>query len=181
MGMLLFILSAGILGCRGSRNTAGDSPKHKIGWLARIFGKGKKKSDSESTQYTSKEIAKVIQTARSYRGTPHRDGGVSRLGIDCSALMMVSFESAGLKVPRTAKQQSLVGRPVDKPNIRPGDMVFFSDRKIGPGITHVGLVTEVDKKGEIKFIHTSSRLGVTENLLSTSYFAKTFVKATRPF
>lgn len=127
------------------------------------------------------DIQKLIQTARSYKGVPHKTGGTNRYGIDCSALMMISFESIGKKIPRTASQQSQIGRPIDKAKLKPGDLVFFSDRKIGPGITHVGLVTEITPAGDIKFIHTSSKLGVTENLLSTSYFEKTYAKAIRPF
>jgi len=165
-------------GCR-SHSAKGSGSKPKTGWLSRIFGR--KKDRNESTSYKSKDIEKVIQAARSYQGTPHRDGGVSRLGIDCSALIMLSFKEAGLTVPRTARQQSELGRIIDKSELRPGDLVFFADRKIGSGITHVGLVTEVTGKGDIKFIHTSSRLGVTENLLSTSYFSKTYAKAVRPF
>jgi probable lipoprotein NlpC len=95
--------------------------------------------------------------------------------------MMLSFESAGLKIPRTARQQAEIGRMIDKRELKPGDLVFFSDRKIGKGITHVGLVTEITAKGEVRFIHTSSKLGVTENLLSTEYFSRTYAKAVRPF
>jgi hypothetical protein len=84
-------------------------------------------------------------------------------------------------MPRTSRQQSETGSPVDRRDLRPGDLVFFSDRKIGNGITHVGLVTEILPGGDVKFIHTSSKLGVTENLLSTSYFTKTYAKAMRPF
>jgi cell wall-associated NlpC family hydrolase len=178
----LFVFLAGCMmelsGCR-SHSGKGAGNKPRTGWLSRVFGR--KKDRNESTSYKSKDIEKVIQAARSYRGTPHRDGGVSRLGIDCSALIMLSFKEAGLTVPRTARLQSELGRMIDKSELRPGDLVFFADRKIGSGITHVGLVTEVTGKGEIKFIHTSSRLGVTENLLSTSYFAKTYAKAVRPF
>lgn len=175
--VLVFTLEA----CKGNKTNLTTGGKDKVGWLARLFGKGKSKSGSESVNYSSKEVEKVIKTARSYRGTPHRDGGMNKFGIDCSALIMLSFESAGLKIPRNSGLQSQIGKPIDKDRLRPGDLIFFSDRKIGKGITHVGLVTEVDKKGEIKFIHTSSRLGVTENLLSSAYFAKTYAKAVRPF
>jgi len=167
--------------CKGNKSSGAAKGKAKVGWFSRLFGKGKKTPDSQSVYYANKEIEKVIKTARSFRGTPHKDGGMNRYGIDCSALMMVSFESAGLKIPRTSNLQSQLGKPIDKSSLRAGDLVFFSDRKIGKGITHVGLVTEVSKKGEIKFIHTSSRLGVTENLLSTDYFAKTYAKSVRPF
>lgn len=153
--------------------------KGKGSWISRIFSRRDSRAGADRAK--GKTIETVIRTARSYRGTPHRDGGVNRMGIDCSALMMLSFESAGIKIPRTARQQSEIGRPVEKKELRPGDLVFFSDRKIGKGITHVGLVTEVAGNGEIRFIHTSSRLGVTENLLSTDYFSRTYAKAVRPF
>lgn len=166
------------------RSGKGDgSRKSRSGWFSRVFGGGGKPRHESgySHSYGKKEIDKVIQTARSYRGTPHRDGGVNRYGIDCSALMMLSFESAGLKIPRTARQQAEVGKSISKTELRPGDLVFFADRKIGSGITHVGLVTEITAKGEVRFIHTSSKLGVTENLLSTEYFSRTYAKAVRPF
>lgn len=165
--------------CRSSKTNDQTSSKAKIGWFSRIFGKGSGRKGGSNK--LTPEIKKVIETARSYRGTPHRDGGVSRMGIDCSALIQLSFQSAGIKLPRTANQQSQTGKPIDRKSLQPGDLVFFSDRKIGKGITHVGLVTEILKEGEVKFIHTSSRLGVTENLLSTNYFDKTYAKAVRPF
>jgi probable lipoprotein NlpC len=161
-------------GCKSSKGS-----KERGSWVSRLFSKRDK--SGQSGKANGKTIDTVIKTARSYRGTPHRDGGVSRMGIDCSALMMLSFESAGVKIPRTARQQSEIGRPVDRKDLKPGDLVFFSDKKIGKGITHVGLVTEVARNGEIRFIHTSSRLGVTENLLSTDYFNRTYAKAVRPF
>jgi hypothetical protein len=39
----------------------------------------------------------------------------------------------------------------------------------------------VSDGGEVKFIHTSSRLGVTENLLSTEYFNRTYAKSVRVY
>ena len=171
--LLLFLgLSLPFSGCK--RTT--DSTGKKQSWFARIF----KAKSRKSTSY-SKEVGKVIQAARTYMGTPHRDGGTNRYGIDCSALIQNSFQAAGLNMPRTSRLQSETGVPVERRELRPGDLVFFSDRKIGSGITHVGLVTEILPGGDVKFIHTSSKLGVTENLLSTSYFTKTYAKAMRPF
>jgi cell wall-associated NlpC family hydrolase len=169
--ILVLVLFIGLPSCK--HKAAG--PGKKQSWLSRIF-----KSKGRSGVY-SKEIGKVIEAARSYTGTPHRDGGTNRFGIDCSALIQNSFQAAGFTMPRTSRQQSETGTPVDRRNLRPGDLIFFSDRKIGSGITHVGLVTEILPDGDVKFIHTSSKLGVTENLLSTSYFTKTYAKAMRPF
>lgn len=174
IGVLL--LSVFILFGAASCSRKSSSSGKKQGWFSRIF-KGRSK---KSVAY-SKEIKSVIAAARSYTGTPHRDGGTNKFGIDCSALIQNSFQAAGFEMPRTSKQQSETGSPVNKGDLQPGDLVFFSDKKIGSGITHVGMVTEILPGGDVKFIHTSSRLGVTENLLSTSYFAKTYAKAMRPF
>lgn len=176
--VLVALILCSFGGCKSQKSAQFSDKKAKTSWFSKIFGRKKRAAQLAEV---SASVRKVIETARSYRGTPHRDGGVNRMGIDCSALMQVSFQSAGLKIPRTARQQSEIGRPIDRKNLLPGDLVFFSDPKIGKGITHVGLVTEVDNSGEIKFIHTSSRLGVTENLLSTAYFEKTYAKAVRPF
>ena len=171
---LIFLLLSLLLAMPACRQKSVSEKKQ--GWFARIFrSKGKK-----NIAYP-KEIARVIEAARTYIGTPHRDGGTNRYGIDCSALIQNSFQAAGISMPRTSRQQSETGTPVERRNLRPGDLVFFSDRKIGNGITHVGLVTEILPGGDVKFIHTSSKLGVTENLLSTSYFTKTYAKAMRPF
>jgi|GEM_PF-767439 len=166
----VMVLSIGFGGCKGGKKSKTSRRKPTS-----------KTQVASSVQITSKEISKVVSTARSFTGTPHRDGGVNRMGIDCSALMVASFESVGFKLPRTSKEQANLGKQVNLNQIKPGDLVFFADRSIGSGITHVGLVTEVKDADNIKFIHTSSKLGVVENLLSHSYFKKTFVKAMRPY
>lgn len=172
MSAIISMLFLTFPACRNKQSGNGA----KKSWFSRIF-----KSRERKSAYYSKEIGKVIEAARSYLGTPHRDGGTNRYGIDCSALIQNSFQAAGFTMPRTSRQQSETGSPVDRRDLRPGDLVFFSDKKIGSGITHVGLVTEILSGGDVKFIHTSSKLGVTENLLSTSYFTKTYAKAMRPF
>jgi cell wall-associated NlpC family hydrolase len=177
----LFVLLCLIFySCKSGKGKLASKGKSTKSWKQ----KGKTSTDAAGTvkvNISSKEIEKVIQTARSYRGTPHRDGGTSRLGIDCSALVQISYQSIGFQLPRTSKEQSTVGKEIPKSQIKPGDLVFFADRKIGRGITHVGMVTEVKGEDQIKFIHTSSKLGVTENLLSSAYFKNTFVKAVRPY
>jgi probable lipoprotein NlpC len=43
------------------------------------------------------------------------------------------------------------------------------------------MVTEVNGKNDVKFIHASSKVGVIETDLYAPYFIKIFVKAVRPF
>jgi probable lipoprotein NlpC len=124
---------------------------------------------------------KVISTARSYLGTPYKWGGTSRAGLDCSGLLVSSFRSAGIDLPRTTADQSKFGKNVSLYQLKPGDLVFFSAKKSRGKISHVGMVTEVRSKREVLFIHSTTSLGVIENNLHSDYYRKIFVKARRPF
>ncbi len=138
-------------------------------------------STSRNATVTDNRIEKAIATARSYAGTPYRYGGTSKRGMDCSGLLCVSYQSAGLQLPRTSEDQSKLGQQVRIGELRPGDLVFFSKKKGRKKITHVGMVTEVNSASDIQFIHTSTKLGVVENNLFSKYYRGIFVKARRPF
>lgn len=125
-------------------------------------------------------ISTVIKTARSYTGTPYRYGGTSRSGIDCSGLLVRSFEAAGMSLPRTSKDQSKIGHEVSINELRPGDLVFFAAGRVKWKITHVGLVTDVRDLENIRFIHASSSKGVMEANLMSNYYRKIYRAARRP-
>jgi cell wall-associated NlpC family hydrolase len=129
---------------------------------------------------TGNEQARVtIQEARSFIGTPYRWGGTSRAGMDCSGLLVTAFRRSGIELPRTSAEQSETGRLVSLYEVTPGDLVFFALR--GRQISHVGMITEVRGKKDVRFIHASSSLGVIESNLFSDYYQKNFVKARRPF
>ena len=128
----------------------------------------------------SKEINAIIETARSYTGTPYKDGGLNRSGLDCSGLIYVSYRSAGLNLPRTTKELSNFGKRISMQKLRPGDILFFSKKKGRRKVAHAGLVTEIRGRRSVRFIHASTRLGVVESELYTDYYQSIFVKARRP-
>lgn len=159
-----FLLLTLASSCSSSKSTASHSSRSKTAKSAPV----------------SKQ-AKVISTARSYMGTPYKWGGTTRSGLDCSGLLVTSFKSAGIDLPRTSADQSKYGKKVSMYSLQPGDLLFFSAKKGRGKITHVGMVTEVRGRNEVMFIHASTSLGVVENNLHSDYYRKIFIKAQRPF
>ncbi|QKG53314.1 C40 family peptidase [Hymenobacter sp. BRD67] len=70
-------------------------------------------------------LASVIDNARAYQGTPYLFGGTTRMGMDCSALLQLSFAEAGITIPRSSNEQAAWGDPVKPTELRPGDFLFF--------------------------------------------------------
>jgi probable lipoprotein NlpC len=126
------------------------------------------------TGESSDQADKVISTARSYLGTPYKYGGTTRAGMDCSGLLINSFRAVNVSLPRSSEAQSKVGKEVEMSELEPGDLVFFATGKRKREVTHVGLVTERKGKDNIKFIHSSSSLGVVETNLFAEYYQKRF-------
>jgi probable lipoprotein NlpC len=140
----------------------------------------KPKIVENTTRYDNRTISTIVQKARSYTGSPYKYGGTTASGFDCSGLVTVAFQSVNLSLPRSSYDMAEIGRKVEVKNIQVGDLVFFVTSKEGTRINHVGIVTEVKKNGEVRFIHAADS-GVREDNLGSKYYKSTFTKAVRPF
>lgn len=101
------------------------------------------------TGRTSK-INAVIGDAFKALGAPYKSAGTGKGGYDCSGLTYSLYlNSAGIKLNRSSKDQVKNGVAISKPELIPGDLVFF--RTWGTGIGHVGLYI-----GDGDMIHASS-------------------------
>jgi hypothetical protein len=136
-------------------------------------------ASSRKARTREKQIDEVIRAARTFTGTPYKWGGNTRSGIDCSGLTTNAFSAVKVPLPRTADAQALVGEKVKMADLQPGDLVFFATGKKKREITHVGIVTAIKGKEEVKFIHASTSLGVVETNLYSDYFKKRFRVARR--
>lgn len=131
-------------------------------------------SCASSKKTYTQNVNKVIETAKSYRGTPYRYGGTTRSGIDCSALNYHAYASIGIQLPRTSEAQSKLGKKVNGKSLQRGDLVFFATGRSKNKVSHAGIVTE-NQRGRILFIHSSTSLGVTEDNLANPYWSKAFL------
>lgn len=136
-------------------------------------------ASNKSANVHDQRIDKVISTARTFVGTPYKYGGTTRSGMDCSGLLLNSFKPINVSLPRSSEAQSKIGKEVKMDELKPGDLIFFATGDKKKKITHVGLVTDVRKKDNVKFIHASSSLGVVETNLYAEYYLKRFRTARR--
>jgi cell wall-associated NlpC family hydrolase len=78
-----------------------------------------------------------VDVALGFRGTPYLWGGRTSLGVDCSGLVQLASEAAGLPCPRDADMQANeVGQEFDRQGadaLARGDLVFWDG--------HVGIMT----------------------------------------
>ena len=94
-------------------------------------------------------VEKMIADALQLVGIRYRRGGNSaETGFDCSGFVGYLFrEALGLVLPRTAREISRTGTPVDKTELEPGDLVFF--RTMRHAFSHVGIYL-----GNNMFVHS---------------------------
>lgn len=128
------------------------------------------------TNSNNAEISNVLNTAKSYLGTPYRYGGTTNNGMDCSGLIYTSFTNNGIEMKRMSSEQAKLGKVISLDQVQPGDLLFFNTS--GRGISHVGMVEKIEN-GEIFFIHSSTSKGVIISSLNEKYWKPKIIQANR--
>ncbi len=129
----------------------------------------------------SVEIDQLIDYSLSFVGLPYRFGGTTERGFDCSGFTRYIFEKQGVDLPRSSREQVMVGKQVSLDSVQKGDLLFFKGRNArNPSIGHVAMVIDVAENKDVKMIH-STRHGLRTNWLSEEpYYRKRYVTARRP-
>lgn len=172
--MVLTIVGA-FSSCGSHKSTIRPPKNVKEISLYDLIGGAKGGSQSAQPPVLTGDAAAVIEAAKRWIGTKYLYGGTTRSGVDCSALIMNSFrEGCNLKLPRTSVAQRQYSANIAKKDLQPGDLVFFTSRRKGSGVAHVGLYI-----GDGKIIHASTSRGVIVSRLSETYYAQHYHSAGR--
>ena len=96
----------------------------------------------------------AIATAEKYLNVPYVWGGASMSGVDCSGLIMLAYEAAGIDFPHYSGAMYEMTERVPLYDIEPGDLLFY-----GPGgDEHVamyvggGMMIEAPETGQVVHI-----------------------------
>jgi gamma-D-glutamyl-L-lysine dipeptidyl-peptidase len=81
----------------------------------------------------------VIASAEMFTGLDYLWAGASGSGFDCSGLTSAVYAAHGVVIPRDADDQAAVGTPVERADLRPGDLLFFATGTDRTSIHHVGM------------------------------------------
>ena len=121
------------------------------------------------------KASELVVNAMGFLGVPYKRGGTNAdSGFDCSGFVRAIYEqTAGLVLPRRAREQAAAAEKIDRADLQPGDLVFFNTMR--RAFSHVGIYV-----GEGKFIH-SPKPGaeVRVESMAVSYWARRFDGARR--
>jgi cell wall-associated NlpC family hydrolase len=119
---------------------------------------------------------RIIDSALKYIGVPHKMGGTYYNGMDCSGLLVTAFGENGIYLPHSCRSLSAYGTVIrEKHKLMKGDLIFFKDTyKSDQFVTHTGLYI-----GEGKFVHSSSKRGVTITSLDNPWWQAKFAFGAR--
>ncbi|MGW2376914.1 C40 family peptidase [Kitasatospora sp. NPDC001683] len=89
--------------------------------------------------WSAEGAAAAIAFAKSKIGLPYIWGGEGPEGYDCSGLTMMAWREGGKQLNHFAADQYAQSTPVSYHQLRPGDLVFWTDTGRSADIHHVGL------------------------------------------
>ncbi|MFP5022485.1 C40 family peptidase [Pseudonocardia phyllosphaerae] len=136
-----------VLGQRGKTVqvlTPGDRPA----WL-RAADVDVRKPDQKLPTPTG---AQLVAEGKKFLGVDYVWAGRSGFAFDCSGYTGTLYEAAGILLPRDSGPQanSPLARPVDKKDLKPGDLIFYAHDGGKGKIHHVGMYAGDGKMLEAK-------------------------------
>lgn len=135
--------------------------------------------ESGMTKETSNLLDDLLKEAATHLGKRYVWATKGPNTFDCSGFTGYVYKQFGYNIGPCSREQYKLGKAVDRKNLRKGDLVFFTSRRSGNNVGHVGIVWEVNKEtGEFKFIHASTKGGIRISEFE-GYYVNRYIGAKR--
>jgi len=123
-------------------------------------------SEKLGIELDKNDDVRLAAAVTDWLGVPHRQGGQTKQGTDCSGFAGNIYKSVyGIDIPRSSTDIYNKCEPLKKEKLSEGDFVFF---KVGSKhINHVGIYLK-----DNKFAHASTSRGVMVSSLDEPYWVK---------
>jgi cell wall-associated NlpC family hydrolase len=171
MGLAVSVLAYAV-------DTPSDAPAEAVVPKESMFQAGRSYISRVSDRLVdtvSGKSEELIDRAMEVIGVRYRsDTELPQSGLDGSSFVGYVFkDKLGFLLPRKSTQMSRVGKPINRDELQPGDLVFFNTMRLT--FSHVGIYV-----GDNKFIHSPSK-GTTVRVddLGSMYWDKRFDGARR--
>ncbi|MCV4234527.1 C40 family peptidase [Virgibacillus sp. LDC1] len=128
----------------------------------------KLQAKSKSKLHIKNKREMIIKKGYKYLSTPYRLGAkpFQTDEFDCSSFVQYLHSHFCIPLPRTSRQQSLLGKKVEKKELQRGDLLFFTNRwryrrKGTKRVAHIAIYL-----GNNKMLHSCKEEGVTVSKLT---------------
>ena len=171
MGLAVSVLAYAV-------DTPSDAPAEAVVPKESMFQAGRSYISRVSDRLVdtvSGKSEELIDRAMEVIGVRYRsDTELPQSGLDGSSFVGYVFkDKLGFLLPRKSTQMSRVGKPINRDELQPGDLVFFNTMRLT--FSHVGIYV-----GDNKFIHSPSKgTAVRVDDLGSMYWDKRFDGARR--
>ncbi|MBU3608834.1 C40 family peptidase [Polynucleobacter nymphae] len=159
-------------------DTPSDAPAEAVVPKESMFQAGRSylyRVSDRLVDTVSGKSEELIDRAMEVIGVRYRsDTELPQSGLDGSSFVGYVFkDKLGFLLPRKSTQMSRVGKPINRDELQPGDLVFFNTMRLT--FSHVGIYV-----GDNKFIHSPSKgTAVRVDDLGSLYWDKRFDGARR--
>lgn len=125
-------------------------------------------------------VDEILSFANSFIGKPYRRGGKGPKAFDCSGFTSYVFRQFNTRLGASSRAQFLQGEKIETEDVKPGDLLFFSGRRAGKTVGHVGIAVDVDVYGNISFIHAANSGGIRiDKVQDGGYYSRRYIGARR--
>ena len=117
-------------------------------------------------------VSEILDEAKSHIGKKYVWATRGPKTFDCSGFVYYVFRQFDITLTPSSRNQYKHGKAITKNEAKAGDLIFFRSKRSGKNVGHVGIIC--DTTDNIKFIHASTKQGITISNLE-GYYIKNFI------